>query len=374
MKWDIFCSVVDNYGDIGVTWRLARQLCGEHGMDVRLWVDDLHAFAHICPQLDVNAEEQSFQGVKICHWSATSWPADPADVVIEAFACEIPEAVIQAMQARSEPCIWINLEYLTAETWAEGCHGLSSLRSDGLRKTFFFPGFTEATGGLLRERDLLNERERWQQNRAVQTAFLTGLGVERQAGTRLLSLFSYENAALPACLDAMQVAEKRSHLLVFEGRALRSMDAWAGKPLRAGDIIHRGNLTLQVIPFVSQQDYDRLLWSCDANLIRGEDSFVRAQWAARPMLWHIYPQEDNAHWAKLDAFLALYTDGMEASLCELVRQCWHGWNRKDLNGAIFTQWLDALPELLVEGQRWCSRQGQLSDLTTKLVQFCAKSL
>ena len=26
VTWDIFCSVVDNFGDIGVTWRLARQL------------------------------------------------------------------------------------------------------------------------------------------------------------------------------------------------------------------------------------------------------------------------------------------------------------------------------------------------------------
>ncbi len=38
---DIFCAVVDNYGDIGVCWRLARQLAHEHGMTVRLWVDDL---------------------------------------------------------------------------------------------------------------------------------------------------------------------------------------------------------------------------------------------------------------------------------------------------------------------------------------------
>ncbi len=55
-----------------------------------------------------------------------------------------------------------------------------------------------------------------------------------------------------------------------------------------------------------QSDYDHLLWCCDFNLVRGEDSFLRAQWAARPFLWHIYPQADAAHLEKLTAFLELY--------------------------------------------------------------------
>ena len=41
--WDIFCSVVDNFGDIGVCWRLARRLSAGLGQQVRLWVDDLAA-------------------------------------------------------------------------------------------------------------------------------------------------------------------------------------------------------------------------------------------------------------------------------------------------------------------------------------------
>ncbi|MBY0444112.1 MAG: elongation factor P maturation arginine rhamnosyltransferase EarP, partial [Burkholderiales bacterium] len=39
VRWDIFCRVIDNYGDIGVCWRLARQLSFEHGFAVRLMVD-----------------------------------------------------------------------------------------------------------------------------------------------------------------------------------------------------------------------------------------------------------------------------------------------------------------------------------------------
>ena len=86
-SWDIFCCVVDNYGDIGVTWRLARQLAGEHGQAVRLWVDDLNAFARLCPEADPALPNQRQAGVEVRHWPA-QWEDTPAaDVVIEAFAC-----------------------------------------------------------------------------------------------------------------------------------------------------------------------------------------------------------------------------------------------------------------------------------------------
>ncbi|MDX1269967.1 MAG: elongation factor P maturation arginine rhamnosyltransferase EarP, partial [Oceanisphaera sp.] len=122
--WDIFCSVVDNYGDIGVTWRLARQLVAEHDAAVRLWVDDLLAFAHLCPEADVRAAQQCRQGVDICHWPAPWLPVEAADVVIEAFACELPTAYVAAMAQRARPSLWLNLEYLSAEDWVGGCHGL----------------------------------------------------------------------------------------------------------------------------------------------------------------------------------------------------------------------------------------------------------
>ncbi|HLA30581.1 MAG TPA: elongation factor P maturation arginine rhamnosyltransferase EarP, partial [Pseudomonas sp.] len=140
--WDIFCSVVDNYGDIGVTWRLARQLVAEHKVEVRLWVDDLGAFVRLCPEADTQAVVQLQQGVEIRQWPAPWQPVEAADVVIEAFACLLPEAYVAAMAARPAKVLWLNLEYLSAEEWVEGCHGLPSLQSNGLQKFFFFPGFT----------------------------------------------------------------------------------------------------------------------------------------------------------------------------------------------------------------------------------------
>jgi uncharacterized repeat protein (TIGR03837 family) len=68
------------------------------------------------------------------------------------------------------------------------------------------------------------------------------------------------------------------------------------------------SIQLISIPFVSQDEYDWVLSQCDFNIVRGEDSFVRAQLAGKPFIWHIYPQADRAHETKLAAFLDLYLE------------------------------------------------------------------
>src|SRR5690606_7944813 len=156
LSFDIFCRVVDNFGDIGVCWRLARQLARAPSVnEVRLWVDDLHSFARIQPGVEPCLLRQAVEGVDIVHWTPTAPPPPltPHDVVIEAFACEPPADFIERMVGRD--CVWINLEYLSAEPWVESCHALPSPQAKGLRKFFYFPGFTSATGGLLREPGLL---------------------------------------------------------------------------------------------------------------------------------------------------------------------------------------------------------------------------
>ncbi len=269
--WDIFCSVVDNYGDIGVTWRLARQLVAEHDLAVRLWVDDLNAFVPLCPGADPGAAQQWQQGVEVRAWPADWQPAEPADVVIGAFACQLPAAYIEAMRARPAPVLWLNLEYLSAEDWVEGCHGLPSPQPNGLRKVFFFPGFTDKTGGLLREASLLSRRQAFEQSAEARAAFLQSLGVQAQPGALLISLFAYENGQLGRWLDALAEDARPVHLLVPQGRILGDLGAWLGEQqLQAGAVHQRGTLTVQILPFVSQDDYDRLLWSCDFNAVRGK--------------------------------------------------------------------------------------------------------
>jgi uncharacterized repeat protein (TIGR03837 family) len=178
VSWDIFCNVIDNVGDIGVTWRLARQLVAEHNQQVCLWVDDLGTFCRLCPEADSQAALQVRRGVTIRYWpqhSSQQWqPVDAADVVIEAFACQLPDAYIDAMAQRSRPSLWLNLEYLSAEDWVGDCHGLPSLQPRGLQKYFFFPGFTPHTGGLLREAGLIEQRRRFQQDPSARALFLKG--------------------------------------------------------------------------------------------------------------------------------------------------------------------------------------------------------
>ncbi len=137
-RWDIFCSVVDNFGDIGVTWRLARQLVVEHKCEVRLWVDDLRAFERMCPEVDVRLDQQWQEGVDVRHWPA-EWATTPAaDVVIAAFACQLPPDYMEAMAQRERVPLWMNLDYLSAEDWVVGCHRLPSVKFKGVQKYFFF--------------------------------------------------------------------------------------------------------------------------------------------------------------------------------------------------------------------------------------------
>ena len=124
--WDIFCSVVDNYGDVGVCWRLARQLSLELHQSVRLWVDSLERFHAICQAVDPTLVAQDIDGVNVMQWSMIFPAVVPADIVIEGFGAQLPANYVDAMAARSPHPVWINLEYLSAEGWVEGCHGLPS--------------------------------------------------------------------------------------------------------------------------------------------------------------------------------------------------------------------------------------------------------
>ncbi|WP_347901298.1 elongation factor P maturation arginine rhamnosyltransferase EarP [Pseudomonas purpurea] len=370
VTWDIFCTVVDNYGDIGVTWRLARQLVAEHPYAVRLWVDDLRAFERMCPEIDIAASQQWQQDVEVRQWPADWQPTPAADVVIAAFACQLPAAYMEAMAERPSVPLWLNLDYLSAEDWIVGCHGLPSVKYKQVQKYFFFPGFQAGTGGLLREGGLLEQREAFQRSAKQQQAFLQGLGIIPAAGARLISLFAYENAGLASWLEVLAADVRPTHLLVPEGRVLGDVQAWLGSgPLTVGTVHVRNNLTVQVLPFVRQDQYDRLLWCCDFNAVRGEDSFVRAQWAARPLLWHIYQQDDDVHLEKLDAFLALYTQGLSAAASEALCGLSRAWNT---GGEMAEHWLAAQehwPELQKHAQAWCLEQALQADLAAALVQF-----
>lgn len=342
-RWDIFCKVIDNYGDIGVCWRLARQLAAR-GQAVRLWVDDASALRWMAPQ--------GCAGVEVRPWGA---PLDmeglaSGEVLVEAFGCELPPEFVQRYvdwrAADGQPARWINLEYLSAESYVERSHGLPSPVMQGpgrgLSKRFFYPGFTSATGGLLREPDLMQRQAGFGRD-----AWLAARGITASPGRPLVSLFCYEPAALPELLALL--AGHNAQLLVTAGRATAAVRACA---LPAGLQVH-------TLPHLTQDDYDHLLWACDLNFVRGEDTLVRALWSGRPFVWQIYPQDDGAHHAKLEAFMRQIQ--APASL-----QAWH----RTWNG------LDARPLAWPELPGWQTavlqaRQGLLGqpDLLSRLLEF-----
>ena len=385
---DIFCRVIDNYGDIGVCWRLARQLVNEHRLRVRLWVDKLEAFARICPQIDCQLHVQTVDGVEVRHWPADfsggSGQLVPADLVIETFACHLPDAFVAAMAARPTPPVWINLDYLSAEDWVAGCHALPSPHPYlPLVKTFFFPGFNAATGGLLRERALLRERDEFLASPALQSRFLQDLGLTPPAaGALVVSLFAYANPALDNLLASWVQGPQAVCCLVPEASALADVEAFVGHSLRSGDQVRRGGLEIRVLPFVTQPNYDRLLWSCDVNFVRGEDSFVRAQWAAKPLVWHIYPQDGKTHLTKLGAFLDRYCGGRGQGLAEpaaaTLRAVFMAWNDgqsgQALTPPLWLAFMQALPEMRRHASGWAGTLARQEDLCSNLLRFCRSKL
>ena len=313
----LFCKVVDNYGDVGICWRLSQQLSREHDIAVTLWIDDLNTLQRLWPETVINTEMQVLAGVTVRYWQSTPHvfhPNDIADIVIEFFGCEIPEAYVAAMAQCTPPPVWLNLEGLTAEKWVEGCHTLPSPHPRfPLTKYFFFPGFAARTGGLIRERSLLERRRLFEVNRSDRESFLRQLGViPVEAQAKMISLFCYPHAPVTALFEAWQDADSAITCLVPEGVAVDAIQAFLGAPVEPGAVRTRGALTVRVLPFVAQPDYDKLLWVCDVNFVRGEDSFVRAQCAGKPFLWHIYPQDKNLQHVKLRAFLQRYADDNRA--------------------------------------------------------------
>ena len=276
-----------------------------------LWQDDLRALARIAPGIDPARPDPESDGRHVRRWTEPFADRVPADVVIEAFGCGLPERYVEAMARAAAAPAWFILEYLSAETWVDNAHGLPSPHPRlPLPRRFWFPGFTAKTGGLLRERGMLAARDAFRRDDAAQRALWSALGgsVPGTGRNPHLAVLLSESAVAGALSTPGPTATTPSYASCRTASRSGALDLWtAGNVPHPGHPFHRGRLTLHAIPFVPQDDYDRLLWCSSVNFVRGEDSFVRAQWAARACAWHIYPQAEAAHWAKLEAFLARYT-------------------------------------------------------------------
>ena len=275
------------------------------------------------------------------------------------------------MAAKPRPPAWINLEYLSAEPFAARCHGLPSPvmhgPGQGLVKHFFYPGFTPGTGGLLREPRLSAQQAAFEAS-FERSSWLKQLGLPAptdatdatDSSDKWVSLFCYEPLALSALMQQLASRTKeRTHLLVTTGRATRAVQTILNNKALIAAPTLPDQLSISYLPPLSQPDFDQLLWACDLNFVRGEDSLVRALWAGKPLVWQIYPQDDNAHQAKLDAFLTV----MAAS--PALRHWHHSWNGMN------TAPLPALDALWGDRSMAAARQRlwRQDDLATQLVRF-----
>ena len=367
---DVFCEVIDNFGDAGVSWRLARAL-SSRGLSVRLWINDLSCLQRLRPSVDELLTEQVVDGFQVIAWNDQAvMNYQPADLVIEAFACRLSDAMLVRMAEAKPTTAWINLEYLSAESWAMQSHGLPSPHPRlPLTQYFFFPGFISESGGLLREDGLLQARAAF--DTESRSAFLKNLDIDVGFDSLLVSLFCYEQAPVHELFNAMRLGPP-TLCLVPEGIATKALANFLGNDLSVGRQVTDGQLTIKIIPFLNPDDFDRLLWSCDVNFVRGEDSLVRAHWAQQPFVWQLYQQAEESHLIKLAAFLDIHCHDLNEESANALKTFWHAWNGE--SGAIldWSAFSKALPALVPHYRQWSTYVASVEELSTQLIRFAGK--
>ncbi|MDO8778635.1 MAG: elongation factor P maturation arginine rhamnosyltransferase EarP [Burkholderiaceae bacterium] len=389
LRWDIFCKVVDNFGDIGVCWRLCCDLA-VRGHTVRLWLDDVSALAWMaptgCPGVTVIDCSQGVSQTAVL---------TPGDVLVDTFGCEfainliannpVNTPSIGKNNAQNRP-VWLNLEYLTAESFAQRNHTLPCTHhagpAAGWTQRYFYPGFNVLTGGLLREKDLAQRQTAF--DRVVwlnQLSLDLNLGFTTHAkdNSQFISLFCYEPAALEQLLDQLaHPAQARQHtyLLVTHGRAAQAVKAILEHKNKHEPAWNMPELlSILFIPALTQRDYDHLLWACDLNFVRGEDSLVRAIWAGKPFVWQIYPQHDDVHHHKLNAFLEM----MQApDSLKMAHKAWNADKSESENVPKADDEAPSWPELDLplwaqSAQNLSKKLRQQDDLATNLIAFVEKN-
>ncbi len=348
MRFDIYCQVVDNYGDAGVCLRLAREL-KLGGDSVRLFCDRLEILRAIATMQD---EDDSL--LFLPFESGMAEDGSAPDAVIAAFLCHLPPERVKALQQAGTPVIY--LDYLSAESWVEDFHGLQA-PAEFANGWYFYPGFTPKTGGLLIEQRL---------QALVQQPHDYASG-----GRRQVTLFSYHNEALLPFLRLLDDSVLPTSLTVFEGLALANLNELTGLKLKPGDCCHLGKLTVRAQAMVSQARYDEILCQSDLNLVRGEDSIVRALVCGRPCLWQIYPQAEDTHIVKLKAFLSLLRDkgGADERMAAVLDALFAAYNgRQAFPGLALDEFEEDWRQLAARFSRYLL---SLPSLAQSLRSFCA---
>lgn len=311
---DIFCEIIDNFGDIGVVYRISKELKKIfQNVRIRIVLNRLEEFKAINKKVK-DTDYQEIDGL-ICvtekYVKENIETFDVSDVFIEAFGCNVPEEYVKAAKENSK--LWINLEYLSGEKWIEDFHLCESLiDSKTLKKIFFMPGFSEKSGGVIIDSGFLERMKYGKENRdEVFKKYFKDFDLkDKFIGT----VFSYEKN-FENLLETLKNYKKETVLLLMGEKTQKSFSEILKKNLTEdyGNIVKYGKITMIYSDFFSQEEYEEIISASDFNFTRGEDSFVRGIILGKPFMWHIYLQEEKAHMDKIKAFTERFKESVEVS-------------------------------------------------------------
>ena len=311
---DIFCEIIDNFGDIGVVYRISKELKKIfQNVRIRIVLNRLEEFKAINKKVK-DVDYQEIDGL-ICvtekYVKENMESFGVSDVFIEAFGCNVPEEYVKAAKENSK--LWINLEYLSGEKWIEDFHLCESLiDSKTLKKIFFMPGFSEKSGGVIIDSGFLERMKYGKENRdEVFKKYFKDFDLkDKFIGT----VFSYEKN-FENLLETLKNYEKETVLLLMGEKTQKSFSEILKKNLTEdyGNIVKYGKITMIYSDFFSQEEYEEIISASDFNFTRGEDSFVRGIILRKPFMWHIYLQEEKAHMDKIKAFTERFKESVEVS-------------------------------------------------------------
>ena len=130
---------------------------------------------------------------------------------------------------------------------------------------------------------------------------------------------------------------------------------------------------MNCLPFVSQKDFDPLLWSSDIVFIRGEDSAARAMIAGVPFLWHIYHQDDDVHMLKLRALEGRFENCFEdKALFKKWCKLQEAMNEGEFDPDIFSDLIDQLDQWKKASECFSKKIRAIGSLAEKLSEQIKK--
>ena len=336
---DIFCQVIDNYGDVGVAYRLAREF-------KRVYPNKKLRFV-INKTEELNLIRKS-EDIEIILYKDISKIENSADLIIESFGCEIPKKYMHKALKNSK--LIINLEYFSAEKWVDDFHLQESFLGGNLKKYFFIPGLSEKSGGILLDNEFLERKKKVEANKEY---YLKKFGIKEKYDL-IGSVFSYEKN-FGSLIEELKKLGKKIILLMLSEKTQKNFIKY----------FDNGNnydkIKFVKLPFFTYDKYEELLALCDFNLVRGEDSFVRALLLGKPFLWHIYPQDENTHIKKLESFLEKYCPNNKE-----LKQTFINYN---INKDDFSYFFKNFKEIEKYNKNYANYLIKNCDLMEKLINF-----